>query len=63
MVPRDMNREGEYGRCDLPASDLGWREGTVDLSPWRGQEVELRFLLHTDHEYNTWVYVDDVSMQ
>ena len=63
QVLRDMNCEGEYGRCDLPPSDLGWREGAVDLSTWRGQEVELRFLLHTDHEYNTWVYVDDVSMQ
>ncbi|MCG2767931.1 MAG: immune inhibitor A, partial [Anaerolineae bacterium] len=63
QVLRDMKREGEYGRCDLPPSDLGWREAVVDLSPWRGQEVEIRFLLHTDDEYNTWVYIDDVSVR
>ena len=63
QVLRDMKTQGEYGRCDLLPSDLGWREGTVDLSPWRGQEVELRFLLHTDDSYNTWVYIDDVSVQ
>jgi len=60
---RDMKREGEYGRCALPSDDLGWRERTVHLSPWRGQEVELQLLLHTDDAYNTWVYTDDVSVR
>ena len=35
----------------------------MDLLPWRGQSVEIRFLLHTDDEYNTWAYLDDVSVR
>jgi len=52
-----------------PLQDLGWRQGMVDLTPWRGQAVSVRFAVWNDEfnygrqskgSYNTWVYVDDV---
>ena len=49
--------------CDLPPEDTAWRMGEVDLSPWRGQAIPIRFRLHADGEYNTWVYIDDISVQ
>ena len=61
-VLQDMKREGTYGDCGVPPDNLGWREGVVDLSPWRGQYVSVRFHLYSDVEYNTWVYVDGVRV-
>ena len=58
---RVMKQAGEYG-CRLPPEDMGWRIGEIPLSDWRGQEVEIRFLLYADAENNTWVYIDDVSL-
>ncbi len=55
----------DYG-CNLPApNDRGWRQETIDLSSYKGQTVTLRFEVwnRRDAYYNTWAYVDDVSVQ
>ena len=38
--------------------------GVLDLSEWEGQRVEIRIELWTRHDgwYNTWAYLDDVSV-
>jgi len=52
-----------------PLQDLGWQPGTIDLTPWRGQVVTVRFAVWNDEfnygkqstgSYNTWGYVDEV---
>jgi hypothetical protein len=50
--------------------DLGWRRGEVDLSPWRGQTVTLRFANWNGYSrepgaelYNTWTYLDVVQVE
>jgi len=62
QVLRAMRIQGAYG-CHLPPEDMGWRRGEADLSAWRGQEIEIRFVLHTDDSANTWVYIDDVGVR
>ena len=57
-----MKDAGDLG-CDLPPEDMGWRMGEADLFPWCGLAIPIRFRLHTDGEYNTWVYIDDISVQ
>lgn len=52
--------------CDLPApNDRGWRQETLDLSVYRGKTIALRFeVWNRGHEwYNTWAYIDDISLQ
>ena len=62
QVVRVMRLTGEYG-CPLPAEDLGWRQAEADLSAWRGEEIELRLLLHTDSYANTWAYLDEIAVK
>ena len=53
----------EYG-CflDGPWTD-GWEEFPLDLTPYLGQNITLRFVnkLYPDRTYNTWTYVDDIQ--
>ena len=62
QVIRIMRLTGDPG-CDPPAHDLGWRRAEADLSAWRTEEVQLRLLLHTDARANTWVYIDEVTVE
>jgi hypothetical protein len=50
--------------CDS-RQDLGWKPFTHDLTPFKGQEITLRFenVTRIDGWYNTWTYVDDVQIQ
>ena len=63
MVLRDGNTSPDYG-CGRPANDLGWREFSYDLGGYKGRTVELRLenISWHDHWYNTWTYVDDVTV-
>jgi hypothetical protein len=53
-----------YG-CASPVNDRGWRQVTHDLSDYKGQNITLRFETwnRLDTYFNTWVYVDDVTVQ
>jgi hypothetical protein len=49
--------------CAASAYDTGWQQFTYDLSAYQGQTIEIRLVNHTsDQYYNTWTYVDDVSV-
>jgi hypothetical protein len=50
--------------------DLDWQRGEVDLTPWRGQTVMLRFADWNGYSgkpgselYNTWTYLDEVRVE
>lgn len=51
--------------------DLGWRFGRIDLTPWRGRSVTVRFLNWNSIDpnapeadrNNTWTYLDDVNVR
>ncbi len=47
-----------------PLIDLGWRSVTLDLSAFKGQEIVLypAIFNRQDGWFNTWVYVDYVSV-
>jgi hypothetical protein len=53
-----------YG-CALPPNDRGWQQVTYDLSGYGGQNITLRFETwnRLDNYFNTWVYVDDVTVE
>ncbi len=53
-----------YG-CDGPPNDGGWQQVTLDLSAYKGQTITLHFEVwdRADNWYNTWAYIDDVSIQ
>jgi hypothetical protein len=55
----DGNR-GDYGTL----TDLGWREGSVDLGFYAGQTIRvcLANVTREDKNYNTWTFVDDVRV-
>jgi hypothetical protein len=49
--------------CASGPYDTGWQQFTYDLSAYQGQTIEIRLVNHTsDQWYNTWTYVDDVSV-
>ena len=70
-----INRQpvsGRYGNdewnepsCDQSPWDSGWRTLTIDLSVHAGDEIEISFhnVNGTQPFYNTWTYVDDVSIE
>jgi hypothetical protein len=57
----DGNRDSDKWNVFM---DLGWREGTVDLSPYAGQTMKvcLANVTRVDTAYNTWTIVDDVRL-
>lgn len=61
---RDANRTVVYG-CGSPALDLGWKRFRLDLSAYRGQWISFALVnvVWPDEAYNTWTYVDDVSIR
>ena len=49
--------------CAASPYDTDWQQFTYDLSAYQGQTIEIRLVNHTsDQWYNTWTYVDDVSV-
>ena len=60
---KNWGEEPAPHHCSQPPTDMGWQMVEVDLSAWKGQAIPIRFLLHTDAEFNTWVYVDDVGVR
>ncbi len=56
--------------CNFPAGEpvftgqnLAWAQKTVNLSPWAGQQVQLRFIFSTDGSVNgTGWWLDDIAI-
>lgn len=63
LLFRDARRTGPFGCDPQVPTDLGWRNGQVDLSAYRGQQIRIRFENRNqpDRFYNTWTFVDDVQ--
>jgi len=61
-VFRDMNTTSPYKCNNL--RNLRWRHATIDLSPFRGADITLRFenWNRFDNWFNIWTYVDDVQV-
>ncbi len=47
-----------------PGFDMKWQQGAVDLSPYRGQVVDIRFINENIHSISLgiWTYLDDVVL-
>jgi hypothetical protein len=45
--------------------DSNWRQKTIDLSAYRGQNATIEFQNHNrnDSFYNTWTYIDDITLE
>ena len=50
--------------------DLGWRQGKLDMSQWRGQPVIVRFANWNGYScepgaelYNAWNYLDEAQVE
>ncbi len=45
--------------------ETGWKTGSIDLAPYRGQMVTLSFRNYSryDNKYNTYTYLDNVKIQ
>ncbi len=50
-----------YGDNEPPAEMGDWKEYTVDLSPWAGQTIRLRFSVFQDTVYHTGMLIDGVT--
>jgi hypothetical protein len=62
-VVRDANTTDSYGCGTL--NDLGWKQVNFSLDAYKGQTIQITFYVYNrpDKWYNTYVYVDDVSVQ
>jgi hypothetical protein len=58
-------RDGNYADEEGTLEDLGWRYGVIDLTPYAGQTITVRFenWNRNDRYYNTWTLVDDVRVR
>jgi len=70
LVFRDDRGEARPPGSQGGRHDTGWRRAEVDLNPWRGQEVVLRFAVwNREYDgngvdyYNTWAYLDEVKVE
>jgi len=63
QVWKDANTSDPYG-CDA-LKELEWRSGAVSLTDYKGEPIQIAFYVYNrpDDWYNTYVYVDDVSVQ
>ncbi|NOZ05241.1 MAG: hypothetical protein GXP41_02660 [Chloroflexi bacterium] len=55
-------RGGNFDRSKVGTLvDTGWQHATIDLSPYAGQTIRVRFANwnRPDSYYNTWTYLDD----
>lgn len=56
---------GRFGRTTFSTGiiDYGWRNASIDLSPFQNSNVSLRFEARfsaSDNAYRTWIKIDDV---
>jgi hypothetical protein len=70
LVFRDDRGEARPPGSQGERYDTGWRWGEVELSPWRGQAVVVRFAAwNREYDgngldyYNTWAYLDQVVVE
>jgi len=64
-VGRFGNTEWPRSSCEDTAWISDWQDGEFDLSPYRGEIVEVYFRSvngEPDKWWNTWTYVDDVKV-
>jgi hypothetical protein len=63
LLWKDANTSDPYGCGTL--KNLGWQPGTISLNDYKGQTIQIAFYVYNrpDGWYNTYVYVDDVSVQ
>jgi len=63
LLWKDANTSDPYGCGTL--KELEWRPGTISLNDYKGQTIPIAFYVYNrpDGWYNTYVYVDDVSVQ
>ncbi len=63
-VLRDGYQPCIPGAAPAPATDLGWRTATYDLSAYKGQHIRLAFSNRNlwDTSWGIWTYVDDVRV-
>jgi hypothetical protein len=66
LVVKDANISDPYG-CSMtpPYKNLGWKPVNFSLDAYKGQTIEITFYNYNrpDRYYNTYTYVDDVSVQ
>ena len=64
LPKRYGNSEWNEPSCDREPWDSGWQDLTVDLSVYRGEEIEVSFhsFNGTQPYHNTWTYIDDVMV-
>jgi hypothetical protein len=63
LVVKDANTSDPFGCSTL--KDLGWRQRIFSLNAYKGQTIQITFYVYNrpDKWYNTYVYIDDVSVQ
>ena len=64
LLLRDGNFDPNKVGAGKPVVDLGWKEGVIDLSAYAGQTITLYFRNsnRVDSYFNTWTYLDDISI-
>jgi hypothetical protein len=64
LPQRYGNDEWMEPNCDRDPWNSSWKTLTVDLSGYRGEDVEVSFhnFNRTQPYFNTWTYVDDVMI-
>ena len=64
LLLRDGNYDPNKVGSGKPVTDLGWKKAEIDLSDYAGQNVTLYFSVsnRVDQYFNTWAYLDDVSI-
>jgi len=63
---RRVLRDGNFDRSRVGTLvDTGWKKMFVDLRPYAGQTIRIRFANwnRSDPFYNTWTYLDDVQIE
>ncbi len=60
LLLRDGNPTSKYKEL----YDTGWKHALLDLSPYAGRTVQLKFANWNRHDnkFNTWSYVDDIRL-
>lgn len=64
LVVKDANTT-QPAIPSCPTYDLGWKQVNFSLSAYQGQIIEITFYNYNrpDSNYNTYTYIDDVSVQ
>jgi hypothetical protein len=65
IAPTWVFTDGNSTDFDLSKlKDLGWREGSIDLTPWAGRRMKicLANVTRWDDSLNTWTFVDDIRI-